>query len=260
MDYSVTISPTHEPVSLEQAKQHLRLDGTGTEHDLLLRSMLESARSWCEEYSGRAFLWQTIAAKCDSLTESIITLPRPPLKSITSIKYYDSGGTEQTCASTVYSADVTSEPGKLVLGYDQTWPSVRGYHHDVTISYIAGHAVSWTRSGANLAVPGHLLRVNDPVQVYNVGGALPAPLAEGTTYYVKTVSGHAVTLSLTESGEPVALEDAGAGTHYIDALPQIYHSAILLRLADLWMHRGDEDVAPSRAVRELLGLGRQVPV
>lgn len=259
MDYQLTITPTHEPVSLEQAKRHLRLDGTGTEHDTEIRALLAAARQWCEEYAGRSFLWQTLAGKLDNLSKSIILLPRPPLLSVSSITYYDSGGTLQTVTSTDYAADVTSEPGKVVLGYDKTWPSVRGHHHDVTITFAAGHAVTWTRSGTDLVVNGHLCRVGELVQVYNVGGALPAGLAVATNYYVKTVSGHTISLSLTEDGAAIALADAGTGTHYLDALPQHYHSAILLRLTDLWAHRGDENTPPSRALRELLGIGRMVP-
>ena len=255
MDYKVTISPTHEPVSLEQAKRHLRIDDT--ESDGLIGGYLRAARLWCENYSGRAFLWQTIAATADQLADTMI-LPHPPLIAVSSVSYTGSAGSVQVLSTDVFDVDTAAEPGRIVLAYNQAWPSERGHHHDVTITYIAGHAVAFTRSGNTLVTPGHLFQVNDPVQVYNIGGALPAGLSAGTTYYVRSVSAHSIGLALTETGNAVALTDDGTGTHYIDALPGHYISAILLRLTDLWFNRGDEDVPPSRAVRELLNMGRMI--
>ena len=46
----------------------------------------------------------------------------------------------------------------------------------------------------------------------------------------------------------------------IDALPGHLADSILLVLTDLWMHRGDEPREPSKQVRELLSMGRMVPV
>lgn len=257
MEYQITTAPAHEPVSLERAKRHLRIDDDDS--DDLLRSCLTAARRWCEGFTGRSFLWQTIAAKRDDLPVQI-ELPCPPLRSVSSITYIDAAGATQTASSTLYDVDSSSEPGRIVLGYDQTWPTVRGHHHDVTITFIAGHAVSFTRSGSTLIVSGHLFNVNDFVQVYNVGGGLPTGLAAATSYYVKSVAGSTIELALTEAGAAVAMSGDGTGTHYIDALPAHYASAVLLRLTDLWTHRGDEQVEPSRQLRELLSMGRMVPV
>ncbi|MEN6333781.1 MAG: head-tail connector protein, partial [Phycisphaerales bacterium] len=86
MDYQITTAPAHEPVSLEQAKRHLRVDDGDS--DTLIRSYLQSARSWCEEYAGRAFLWQTFTGRLD-VFPVLMQMPRPPLLSISSITYVD---------------------------------------------------------------------------------------------------------------------------------------------------------------------------
>jgi hypothetical protein len=63
-----------------------------------------------------------------------------------------------------------------------------------------------------VTVPGHSLVVNDMVAVIAVPGAtLPTGAAEGTIYFVKTVSGNDITLSATLGGATLDLTAAGAG-------------------------------------------------
>ena len=54
-------------------------------------------------------------------------------------------------------------------------------------------------------------------------GTLPAPLATGTTYYVRDKSGNTRKLAATSGGAAIDLTDAGTGTHtiipYTDLLP-----------------------------------------
>ena len=261
MDYQVTTAPMHEPVSIEQAKRHLRITESDSDNDVA--ALLSSATRWCELYANSAFLWQSITARMDNLSDDSIRMPCSPLISVTSIKYKDVAGSEQTVDTGVYEVDTSSEPGKIILAYNQTWPSVRGHHHDVTIEFICGHAKTFSRSSNQLTVAGHLFRMNDFVQVYNIGGGLPTDLSAGTNYYVRAVSGHNIELALTEGGPVVAMSEDGTGTHYIDAMPRYFINAILLVLTDLWSHRGDDPDGkggPSRAVRELLSMGRMIVI
>lgn len=260
MDYQITTPPTHEPVSLEQAKRHLRVDDA--ESDALIRSYLRAARAWCEDYAGRAFCRQTITLKMSSFPAAI-QIPRPPLVAVSSITYVDTAGATQTVASTVYDVDTTSEPGKVLLAYDQDWPNPIGHHHDVTLTCLAGHTAAFTRSGNTLLVPGHRFCDGDFVQVYNSGGALPAGLSEGTDYYVTAVSGTAISLAASEGGGVIALSDDGTGTHTIDAVPEEFVNAILLLVGDWYANR--EDIVTGTivshiptGVKVLLGMKRMV--
>lgn len=54
-----------------------------------------------------------------------------------------------------------------------------------------------------------------PVQLENSGGALPAPLVEGTTYYVRDKFLDVLKLSATSGGAVINLTDNGTGTHRI---------------------------------------------
>ncbi len=59
--------------------------------------------------------------------------------------------------------------------------------------------------------------VNDEVRFNNYAGVLPAPLAEGITYFVKTAPGAGVyTLSATAGGLTLDLTTAGSGTNIIN--------------------------------------------
>jgi hypothetical protein len=63
-----------------------------------------------------------------------------------------------------------------------------------------------------LTVPGHSLVVDDKVAVIAIPGAtLPTGVAEGTIYFVKTVSGNDITLSATQGGATLDLTTVGAG-------------------------------------------------
>ncbi|OHB65756.1 MAG: hypothetical protein A2Y76_01645 [Planctomycetes bacterium RBG_13_60_9] len=255
MDWTITTAPVHEPVSLEQAKRHLRIDDT--ESDSVLRSLIGAARRWCEAFCGRAFLWQVVGARMDDFVDTF-TVPVGPLIAVSSYTYVDTAGATQTLATTVYDADTTHAPGRVVLAYNQTWPSHRGHHHDVRVTYYAGHAAAFTRNGNTLVLTSHLLNVNDYVQVYNIGGGLPAGLSANTQYYVKAVTGGTVTLALTEAGEQITMTTAGTGTHYIDALPQNLRDGVIMKLTELYHNRGDVESTPGRAIRDLLGIDRMV--
>lgn len=138
--FKVVTPPTEEPVSLAEAKAHLRVDGS--DEDALIASLISAARSMCEDLAGRAFVTQTLCAYPDGFPDcgGAIKVPRPMLQSITSVEYYDVDGALQTLATTVYEADAIAEPGEVVLLPGQTWPDVQAERRNaVRITYVAGY-------------------------------------------------------------------------------------------------------------------------
>jgi uncharacterized phiE125 gp8 family phage protein len=68
--------PAVEPVTLAEAKQHLRVD-TDTD-DGYISSLITAAREWCEAYCDETFIHAQYRMTLDSFPIEI-ELPRPPM-------------------------------------------------------------------------------------------------------------------------------------------------------------------------------------
>lgn len=145
MALKIITPPQSEPVSLAEAKEHLRIDGT--DHDNLLTSLISAARRAAEEFCRRAFITQTwkLIFDADEVIDDI-EVPRPPLQSVTSIAYYDQGGAQQAFASTNYWVDTDSGPGRIYLRKGATWPTAMRDKGSLEVQYKAGYG----DAGANV--------------------------------------------------------------------------------------------------------------
>jgi len=76
-------APAVEPVTLEEAKAHLRVDGG--DENALITALIATARMLGERETKRAFITQTWQMYLDK-AEAEIEIPKPPLQSIESIK------------------------------------------------------------------------------------------------------------------------------------------------------------------------------
>lgn len=134
--------PSVEPVTLEEAKLHCRVDAS--EDDDLISGLITSARDWVESFDNRALITQTWELILDSFPGSdILKLPLPPLQSVSSIKYINDAGIEATFATTDYTVDWRSEPGRIRLMENESWPSVDLYiWNGVRIRFICGFGLA----------------------------------------------------------------------------------------------------------------------
>ena len=135
----LTVDPVAEPVTLSEAKAHMRVDHDY--EDTRIAGLILAARAMAENYMRRALVTQTWEMRFDHF-QDVMRLERPPLQSVTSVKYLDVDGNEQTVDSSVYDVDTYSAPGRVVLGYDQTWPTPRVVAHAVRITYVAGYGLT----------------------------------------------------------------------------------------------------------------------
>lgn len=140
MSLLLLIAPAVKPLSLTELRSHLRIAPTDTTDDAYITTLLESATEQAEIVTGRAFITQTLKLVRDGFPGSgIISLERPPLQSVTSIKYLDTTGVQQTLSTDVYSADIISSPGRIILKAGQSWPSTADQENAVEIEYVAGY-------------------------------------------------------------------------------------------------------------------------
>ena len=137
MSITQTVAPSVEPVVTADQKTWMRVDGT--DEDTLIGSLAAAARAYVEMATSRQCITATWVLKLKNFPAGDIVLPIFPLQSITSIKYYDSNGAEQTWSSALYDVDTAMEPGRVrpVSGAD--YPSdVRGYTDDIEITFVSG--------------------------------------------------------------------------------------------------------------------------
>lgn len=110
--------------------------------DTELSNIITRAREEGEELTRLAFAPQTLEYAIDEFpSNNYINLPRAPLTSVTSIKTYDSDGTETTLTvTTQYLVDTDSTPGRIVLPYSGTWPSDADYPiNPIRVRYVCGY-------------------------------------------------------------------------------------------------------------------------
>lgn len=135
----VITGPASEPVTLNEAKLHCHIDGT--DEDSLITNLIVAAREYCESYQNRAYITQTIEMTLDGWPGFPVEIPRPPLASATSIKYYGTDNTEYTFDAAKYFVDTNSEPGRICLAHGVSLPTVTLREiSSVKITYTAGKA------------------------------------------------------------------------------------------------------------------------
>lgn len=133
--------PVVEPVSLSDAKTHLRVDSE-TDDDHIL-ALITAAREWCENYTQRTFVHTQWTMTMDAFPWEI-ELPRPPVavasgNTATTITYAVEGGGTSTLATSQYRVDRTAEPGVIRTVYAGTWPSFLLDRNSISVTWWAGY-------------------------------------------------------------------------------------------------------------------------
>lgn len=133
-----TAGPAVEPVTLADAKAHLRVlhDSENTAIERFVRS----AREHIEGVSGRSLITQTWKLWLPCFPrEGTIVLPRPPLQSVTAVRYVDSDGATQTLAGTNYHVLSEGLFGRIERKASVAWPATDKQPKAVEIEYVAGY-------------------------------------------------------------------------------------------------------------------------
>lgn len=142
-DYGISVitGPVAEPITLAEVKKHLEIADAIDQHNTKLNTLIATARERAEAITNRQLMTATLELRLDKFPSGNeeIKLPRPPLQSVTSVKYQDTTDTQQTLSSANYKVITTREPGEVHLKFGQAWP-VANYEDDVVIvRYVAGY-------------------------------------------------------------------------------------------------------------------------
>lgn len=138
-------APDEDVVTLAECKNALGISGTS--QDDLIEAALAASVSALDAASGgwlgralRPQTWELRLSDFPSCDDEI-ELPFPPLISVTSIKYDDSSGDEQTIDAADYVVFGVGgrSYGSVKPAYDTSWPSSRCYPDSVRIQYVCGY-------------------------------------------------------------------------------------------------------------------------
>lgn len=137
-----TTAPKLEPITLQEARDHLRVDGS--DDDGVIAAAIVAAREFVENYTSRPLVTQTRTGYLSTL-EGCVALSAN-LQSVSSIKYIDCDGVQQTLATSEYRVDTKGLVGSVSPAFGKAWPSVRNVSNSVEIEFVCGY-------GGQSAVP-----------------------------------------------------------------------------------------------------------
>lgn len=194
--------PAIEPVTLEEMRQHLRIDDED-EHEYLL-DLISEAREEIEQASGLTLINQTWRLAIDrwpagrqewwdGVREGHINqlygpngstdlfLPKYPLVSVNSVKVYDEDSNESTVnIAQTFDVDAIQRPGRMSLKVGAAWPVALRASNAIVIEYTAGYGSASTDVPAPLRRAVKVLAAYlfshrgdgcDPVEAMRMSGA-----------------------------------------------------------------------------------------
>lgn len=162
------------PVTLDEAKaQCFATDTTG--FDTLLTRLIKAATAWAQNYTGRTLAVQTWKLVLDEWPAEAIELPRGPVTGVTSVKYFDTAGVQQTLDAGDYVLDLTSDPQWIVLAEDASWPDLLDGVNGIEVEFTAGYAANVPEDlrQAILMLVGFWFASRESVNVGNIVNEVP---------------------------------------------------------------------------------------
>jgi uncharacterized phiE125 gp8 family phage protein len=142
-------APTVEPITVDEAKNHLRIDSDITQDDALLAMLIGAARLYGETLTGRSWITQQWRLRLDGFGcfgagggMNVIELERGLVESIDSIHYLDTAGTTQAVDLTTVAKDLDSLPARISPVFGQVWPVPLPQIGAVWIDYTAGYGAA----------------------------------------------------------------------------------------------------------------------
>lgn len=141
----LVIAPVTPVLTVAELKDHLRVDLN--DDDALIEGYGAAAQLVIENATRRKLVEQTwrlnIRDGFDPDELGRVWIPHAPLSSVTSIKYLDTSGVEQTWSDTEYEVVKPIGPqalaGNIELAFEETFPDVREAWNSVRIEFVAGY-------------------------------------------------------------------------------------------------------------------------
>lgn len=147
--FYITTEPA-SPITADELGVDIR-SSSSAESDRRDRIVLAAARQ-VEIDTQRSLITRTITGKLDRWPcKEVIYLPYPPFGSVTSVKYFDTNGDEQTLDPSSYEAKVSGDEGRIVPVPGGSWPDVKSDKLEtIEVVYTAGYGANASDVPADL--------------------------------------------------------------------------------------------------------------
>lgn len=190
----VITQPTEEPITLDEAALHLKLDSIDSPPEYYdaprVLWLISAAREYCEQYLGRSLAVQTLeyGSNMFGYDPDGIALPMGPVLHVIGATYVNEAGEtvpldDGTGSPTnpQFELDDFSTPQRVRLPYNGTWPTARYHAGSVRIQYVAGYSTPATSPSPDYPLPwairaAILLVLGDLYE--NVQNSVEKPLTE----------------------------------------------------------------------------------
>jgi len=176
----MTSAPAVEPVTVFEAKEHLRVDGTV--EDVLISSLIVTSRLHIEAALGLALISQSWKLVLDAWPKAgVLRMPLRPLSSVSAVRVFAADGTSQVVDPVRYFVDTVGEPPR-VIGNAGGIPAPGRTANGIEVDFVAGYgaAVSDVPSPirhAVLLLVAHWFEHRDPVEIGSANVAIPASVS-----------------------------------------------------------------------------------
>lgn len=135
----IVTPPTVYPVSLDEAKEHLVI--SSQDDNTYVNALIAAATNQVENLTGRKLITQTWKSFYQEWDE--FTLPYGQLQSVTGVYYVDSDGDTNEWTTADYDVDTNSDPGKVKLGYNKTYPTdTLDTNNPIYVQYVCGYGLA----------------------------------------------------------------------------------------------------------------------
>ena len=226
MKANLKIAPASFPITLDEAKKQCEIDDYDTRHDGFIKALLRAETARAEQYLHRRLISQTWNYWIDCWPWSnAFEIPFGGLQSVTSIKYKDTDGAETTMDTDDYIVDTDTEPGRIVLAYNKSWPTDTLYpSNPIKVEFTCGYFIgsTWAANTAYMAGTNVVPAVENGLVYQSAGGT-----SDSTT-----------PTWLLEIGETV-VDNNITWTCIGIAVPDPIRHAIKIGISDLFENRED---------------------
>ena len=180
MSLTTIIAPATEPVTAADIKAAGRIDEAIFDAQII-GLLIPAIRQEAEHRLGRRLITQTVELVMDAFEAGEhLDLTLPDAQSITSIKYLDAAGAEQTLSGTVYQLDPDSTPSRALLKPSQDWPATQDVPNAVRVRFTVGYGATAADvpSNVRLWIIAHVVQALDNPAGLNTAGLQPLPYVD----------------------------------------------------------------------------------